>query len=198
MPIIKNCLVCNKKFRVKPKRKNTAKYCSLKCKWVSQKGIVPGSPFEKGHIPWNKGIPRSKETKEKLRIAGRKRRHSEETKRKIGIANLGRKLSPESKRKIARFGKEHWNWKKGRYLTKEGYVFVGKHGYPGTNSQGYIFEHRYVMSKKLGRMLNKNEIVHHKNGIKDDNRIENLELVTRAKHFGQVVCPFCKKEFKIK
>ena len=154
--------------------------------------------FNKGYVPWNKGIPRSEETKEKLRIAGRKRKHSEKTKEKIGLASLGRRLSDETRRKIARFGKKHWNWQGGRYLTKAGYVFVSKYGYPGTSGNGYIFEHRYVMSEHLGRTLNKNEIVHHKNGIKDDNRIENLELVTRAKHFGQAVCPFCKKEFKIK
>ena len=77
-----------------------------------------------------------------------------------------------------------YNTTRGRGFTmhKMGYIekFVG-HDYPN-NYNGYYLEHRLIMEKQLGRNLKKNEIVHHKNGIKDDNRIENLELLTTKNH----------------
>lgn len=64
---------------------------------------------------------------------------------------------------------------RGRFLDKHGYVLLSsRKGDEGNNYQQP--EHRAVMEKALGRKLAKHETVHHKNGIRNDNRLENLEL----------------------
>jgi len=73
-------------------------------------------------------------------------------------------------------GEAHYNWKGGRSYDTRGYVMISD------RHHGRIAEHRLVMEAHLGRKLKSSEIVHHINGIKDDNRIENLELHDRSKH----------------
>ena len=80
-----------------------------------------------------------------------------------------------------------------------GYYYLYKPKHPRAIKGGrYIAEHRWVLEQKIGRYLEKNEIIHHKNGIKNDNRIENLQIVLRNAHRGQIICPHCQKEFLIK
>ena len=93
-------------------------------------------------------------------------------------------VMPEQQRKkisdVNRKRKNH-NFKGGRVITLNGYVDVLIDGERKT-SHVYRLEHRLVMEKKIGRELKSNEHVHHKNGIKTDNRIENLELLTDVEH----------------
>lgn len=75
-----------------------------------------------------------------------------------------------------------------RWLNSSGYVMVyaGK-DYPGANRHGNVLEHRKVMQDHLGRPLADHENVHHRDGDKADNRLENLELWSRSQPHGQRV-----------
>ncbi len=76
-------------------------------------------------------------------------------------------------------------WKGGRTRSKAGYVMVRAPDHPrASNNGGYVFEHILVMEDVLGRHLLPGENVHHKNGVKDDNRPSNLELWTRPQPSG--------------
>ena len=74
------------------------------------------------------------------------------------------------------------------FTDKGGYVWV-------VGERGNIQEHKLVMEEKIGRPLRKGESVHHINGIRDDNRPENLELWIGGIRYGQraheIVCPHC-------
>src|SRR3990167_11090066 len=73
-------------------------------------------------------------------------------------------------------------WKGGKTFNSEGYVLIKKRNHPNANRNGYILEHRFIVSEYIGRYLMKWEVVHHKNWIKHDNRIENLELFRNGDH----------------
>ena len=88
---------------------------------------------------------------------------------------------------IIKRGKEAYSYKNGRFKTVRGYVSVLLTGedefyLPMSTHAHRVLEHRLVMAKHLGRCLSSWELVHHKNGIKDDNRIENLGLTTIGSH----------------
>lgn len=80
-------------------------------------------------------------------------------------------------------GKEHYRWNSERMIASNGYarVRVGKE-HPFADANGYIYEHLYVWLNAGMSAPKEDEIIHHMNGDKLDNRLENLELKSRLLH----------------
>ena len=74
---------------------------------------------------------------------------------------------------------------KGHKGKRRYYKVVPAFGHPNADTKGRIFEHRLVMSEHLERPLLPNENVHHINGDRFDNRLENLELWSKSQPSGQ-------------
>lgn len=85
-------------------------------------------------------------------------------------------------RRNASLGEKSGHFKNYRARTSKGYIAVYVPSHPYASKAGRVLEHRLVMEKELGMYIPKNFAVHHINGIKDDNRIENLALMTVSAH----------------
>lgn len=89
-------------------------------------------------------------------------------------------------------GENHPNWRGGRLLCKNGYVKVYCPDHPHARGRGYVWEHRLVMEQSLGRHLDPGEVVHHTNGVTDDNRLENLQLfASNGEHLAETLAGCC-------
>ncbi len=152
-PEKRDCPICGQGFAP---RKYNQKFCSQKCRWThtNHKRILkPNQVFN-------------------CEVCGKR---------------VERYVAPSDVRYSNRFcgyeckgtgqsGKSHWNWKGGRIVEPDGYVIIYTPDHPNANSKGYVFEHRLVMEAYIGRHLEPQEVVHHVNGNRADNAIENLEL----------------------
>lgn len=129
------------------------------------------------------GINYSEETRKKMSEAKSGKPLSIEHRKKIGTGLkgthncLGHVVNHETRMKIsaALKGALSYRWKGGRWKSR-GYLNVYRPDHPHASPRGYVREHRLVMEAHLGRILLPSEVVHHINGICDDNRIENLML----------------------
>jgi hypothetical protein len=114
-----------------------------------------------------------------------------------------------AKNKRNQLGENNSKWSGGEYFhRKEGYWYIKSHGHPNAMKDGYVRKHVYNFTVREGQLfccMLKWGIVHHKNGVKDDNDIDNLEGMMRSKHhshhhkgklgrkknFGGRICLLC-------
>ena len=75
-----------------------------------------------------------------------------------------------------------FNIRHGNGHKHEGYVFVKRVGHPRSTKEGFVKLAVLVVEAKLGRHLNRQEHIHHINGIRDDDRPENLMILTNSEH----------------
>lgn len=102
--------------------------------------------------------------------------------------NAASKYCSRRCRGFAHRGSGNGHWTGGRSMHADGYIRTySDDNMTSPDSRGRILEHRLVMEKHLGRPLTKDETVHHKNGNRQDNRLENLEIWSSRHPKGQRV-----------
>jgi len=133
------------------------------------------------------GKHHSEESKRKMSLARQNylSKHNyklpEETCRKIGLGHKGIPLTKEHISKIIATKKLKYH-PRDRWINHYGYVLIYKPDHPSANSRGYVQESRFIMERILKKYLDKKELVHHINGVRDDNRPENLCIVNNHNH----------------
>ncbi len=97
-------------------------------------------------------------------------------------AKLCRKCAVPGKPLLGVKGKDHPCWRGGFRIDRDGYIKTYAPDHPWPRRGGYVYEHVRRMELKLGRRLRKDEIVHHKNGNRQENGLRNLQLMQRGEH----------------
>ena len=110
---------------------------------------------------------------------------SEERRAMISRIHKGKQLSEEQKRKISERNSCNYNGLNGYGHTKNhnnGYILAYAPKHPHAHKDGYVMLHTILMERSIGRYLESDEVVHHINHNRQDNRIENLMLLKKKEH----------------
>lgn len=204
-----NCKQCNKFRWMLPAIAKAQKYCSNACKGVaskvekpvrekqSKKTVYASRPCEQCEGDYTPttlhqrfcSMGCSGQNRKKNKIAAIVEKECEVCRDmfKPRIGSAGRFCSWACKNNAQ--GASCSAWRGGRSIKRDGYVLVVAKDHPKANRDGYVLEHRLVMEQSIGRYLTPKETVHHINGDKQDNRIENLQL--RSGNHGTGVVHKC-------
>lgn len=144
---VRTCQQCEIEFV----ERHPQKFCSAKCRIDSTRGVLRVERTERP-CAWCGKLFRPRKASQSAKCCSRRCGYD------LGNSKRGRK------------GEANVRWKGGVKNGANGYVREWVSG------RGYLLQHRAVMEKTLGRQLLRTEQVHHKNGIRTDNRPENLEL----------------------
>jgi len=154
---------------------------------MNKKGICLNTGrthFNKVHIPWNKGkkMPLTKKV-----LVAYKLRKGRKNPKPNNFSEIMRKINPPlgKKKKFSSKDKE-----KRLRLWRDGYVCIYKPEYPSSRKSppdyGYILEHRMIIESDIGRQLQKGEVIHHIDGCKSNNKLENLLLCSTQREHNEI------------
>lgn len=160
--LYKICEQCGEEYRVHAYRYNKSKYCSVKC--LNKSKI--------GHTPWNKGLTKNDDK----RLMSISKQASKQLKREYANGTRDRNTIT---RKANEFLKERT---KKRFENGNYKKCIGKRGYTiAQTPDGQVYEHHLVWQKHNGD-IPLCHVVHHINGDKTDNRLENLQCMPEIEH----------------
>lgn len=189
----KICERCNSVFNIRPYREKIAKYCSRKCYWGNKttkkcdccrkEFSVHEGRKKEARFCSHKCYLKNRWGEGRIIIVNCNYCSTEFTKRISKNQKFCTKECQYKWRSENMKGSNHPLYKgKVKAGTKQNYWAIFSPHHPFSDSKGYVMEHRLVMEKKIKRFLSKNEIVHHINKDTVDNRIENLEILTKSEH----------------
>lgn len=163
---IRDCKECGKEFRsynVNPT------FCSLVCRGINNRHDVS---FEEIIALYEQGKSQS-EVADELGT----------TQKVIWTRMKENGYSARVAAKRNQYGENNDYWKGGRVRHSSGYTYVKRKGHPRVLERGdYVLEHILVGEEVIGRYLKEGEIIHHINGVRDDNQPDNLFITNHADH----------------